>query len=303
MTRKRMPFSLAVLAALMTFAGGCKRSAPPVAALEASPNHLMLLWPEFTELQLTFEPLTELPPGGGEPIVFVHLLDEPGSVVRTFDHPLPQPWRVGRKIEDRLRIYQSALAEPLEAGQYLLSVGLYRSGSERFSLRTEGEQVSRYEYRVATVDVRAPSDKMPHARFSDAWLPPQPGADLQVLARRSLRGGVSGTIQFGPVDGAGRLLATLEIPHEGGSGARLEMLDGTTLPKVKLSSSCGGGQPEVSGAGRVDVELEIPPAAGARICEVTITPNFQLTSTDKAEATSVVLEELSWERTSGGAGD
>jgi hypothetical protein len=303
MIRNRMPWSLAALAALLAGLAGCRSSEPPVATLEASPGHLVLLWPEFKELQLTLEPLRPLPPGEGQPIVFVHLLDEPGSVVRTFDHPLPQPWRVGHKIEDRLRIYQSALAEPLEPGQYLLSVGIYRSGSERFPLRTEGQQVSRYEYRVASVDVRAPSDQMPHARFSDAWLPPEPGADLQVLARRALRGGVSGTIQFGPVDGAGRLLATLEIPREGGTGARLEMLDGTTLPKVRLTSSCGGGQPEVSGAGRVDVELEIPPAAGPRICEVTITPNFQLTSADRAESTSVILEELSWERATGAPGD
>lgn len=294
----------ALLAALLaTSATACRETKPPVAELDAKPNRLDLAWPEYTEIELSFEPLADLPAGAGTPIVFLHLLDEPGSVVRTFDHPLPQPWRVGKRIDYRVRISQSALGEPLEAGEYLLSAGLYRPEVGRFPLRTAGESVSRLEYRLATVQVAAPSDRMPQARFSEHWLPPEPGIDRQIVARRALRGGAPGTLQFGPVDGAGRLYLGLVIPSDVGPSSRLEILDGSSLPKVRITSSCGGGQPEVSGAGHVDVDLEVPPAAGARICEITIAPNFQLTSTERTEATSVVLDGLSWGRAADGDAD
>lgn len=289
----------AVLVALLA---GCAAEKPPVAELTASPSQIDLGWPRFAELELSIEPLAELPGGDAPPIVFLHLLDEPGSVVRTFDHALPQPWRIGRRVVYRVRLHQSALGEPLEAGTYLLSVGIYRPGGERFPLATSGEPVSRFEYRVATVAVAAPGDQMPHARFSDNWLPTEAGADRQVVARRALRGGAPGTLRFGPVEGAGRLFVGLVIPGSTERSARLEILDGGTLPKVRIQSSCGGGQPEVSGAGRIDVDLEVPLAVGPRECEITIAPNFQVTSSERAEATSVVLEALSWGPAADGAG-
>jgi hypothetical protein len=288
MSPARRILPLLLLAALPA----CRPAPPPVAELALTPGRLDLAWPEFAEVEITIEPLAELPPGDA-PIVFLHLLDEPGSVARTFDHPLPQPWRVGRPITYRVRVFQSALGEPLRAGEYLLTAGLYRPGQGRFPLRSKGEAVSRFEYRVASVGIRAPSDRMPHARFSEHWLPPQAGSDRQVVARRALRGGTAGTIQFGPVEGAGRLMLSFQIPEAGGS-SRLEVLDAGTLPKVRLTSSCGGGQPEVSGVGRVDIDLDVPPAAAPRLCAVTLAPNFQVTSSDRAEATSVVLEGLSW---------
>jgi hypothetical protein len=281
---------------------GCAAEKPPVAELAASPPQVELGWPQFTEIEIAIEPRAELPEGPGAPIVFLHLLDEPGSVVRTFDHPLPEPWRVGRRIVYRVRLHQSALGEPLEAGVYLLSAGLYRPGLERFPLAAEGEPVSRFEYRLATVSVAAPDETTPHARFSDNWLPTEAGADRQVVARRALRGGGPGTIRFGPVAGAGRLFVGLLIPGDPGPSARLDVLDGGTLPKVRIQSSCGGGQPEVSGLGRIDVDLEVPPAVGARECEITIAPNFQVTSSERAEATSVVLEALSWGPAADGTG-
>ena len=43
----------------------------------------------------------------------------------------------------------------------------------------------------------------------------------------------------------------------------------------------------------------MPPAPGARICEVSIAPNFQVTGAESDQATSVRLEVLAW----GPAGD
>ena len=294
----RQTLPLLSLAVALAGTAACRRSEPPVAALDAAPAQIELGWPGFVDVELTFEPLTELTAGAGEPIVFVHLLDEPGSVVRTFDHPLAGAWQVGRKLVHRVRILQSALGEPLEAGQYLLSAGLYRPEQGRFALRTAAEPVSKLEYRIAHVVVAPPAEGTPNARFSEQWLPPEPGADRQVLARRTLRAAAAGTIQFGPLEGSGRIFLGVLVPPAG-LGTRVELLDGGTQPKVRISSSCGGGQPEISGTGRLDVDLEVPSAPGARICEVTIAPNFQVTSAESAEATSVRLEALAW----GPAGD
>ena len=61
----------------------------------------------------------------GELRVMVHLLDEAGTVVRTFDHPFPGDWSVGDVRSYQIEIFQSALAPPLAKGEYRLMVGLY----------------------------------------------------------------------------------------------------------------------------------------------------------------------------------
>lgn len=282
------------LAVLGLAAAGCGESRAPVAGFEARPARLELPWPELREIELAFEPVVQLPPGGEPPIVFVHLLDEPGSVVRTFDHPLPGDWKPGQAVRYTVRLHQSALADPLPAGEYLLSAGLYRPGDDRFALRTAAEEVAPQEYRIATVEVPAPAERMPHARFSETWRPAEPGADRQIVARRTLAGGATGTIQFGPVEGAGRLHLLLRVPEGNGSHERLEVLDGGPQPKIRIGSTCGGGQPELAGTGRFDVDLDLPAAAGPRICEITIATNFQVTSPERTEPDSVRLEVLAW---------
>jgi hypothetical protein len=291
---RRDAISWPALALLALAAAGCGEARTPVAGFEASPARLELPWPEYREIELAFEPLVELP-AGDTPIVFLHLLDEPGSVVRTFDHPLPAGWTPGKPLRYRIRLHQSALAEPLPAGEYLLSAGLYRPGDGRFALRTAAAEVAPQEYRIAVVDVGAPADRMPHARFSESWRPTEAGADRQVLARRTLAGGgVAGTVQFGPVEGAGRLHLSLLVPGGEGAHERLEILDGGRQPKVRVSSTCGGGQPELAGTGRFEVDLDLPAAAGPRQCEITISTNFQVTSPESPEADSVRLEVLAW---------
>ncbi len=305
MSGRRAPLLLAGALALGTLIAGCRPTEPEVATFEAAPAYLELAFPQMREIELRLEPLTPLPAGaddGETPIVFVHLLDEPGSVVRTFDHPLPAPWTPGRPIVWSVRIHQSALGEPLEPGEYLLTAGVHR-GDRRFALRTASERVARLEYRIATVHVPAEAEggRVPLARFSGDWLPPEAGVDRQILARRALAAGAVGTLQFGPVERTGRILLGLVIPESAGPAARLEVLDGAGQPKVRIGSTCGGGQPEIAGTGRFDVELEVAPAAGARICEITIAPNFRFTSSESAQATSVRLEVLAWEPDEDGA--
>ena len=273
---------------------GCGPSHPPVAELETEPARFDLAWPEFAELELTLRPIAKLPAAGIRPIVFVHLLDEPGSVLRTFDHELPGEWHVGRELSYRVRLYQSALSEPLAAGEYLLSLGVYHPEHGRFALRTGAEEVADREYRVAEVSVPPVSGSAPRARFSEHWLPPEVGVDRQVLVRRHLRGDATGKIQFGPLTGAGTLALSFLIPHDLGAGSRLELLDGLGQPKVRVANDCGAEEAEATGVGRFDVDLDVPSGNSSRTCEVSVQPNFRLTTSQRAESSSVRLDVVAW---------
>lgn len=294
--RLRADRAALVALCLLAAAAGCRREARPVARLESHPAHLRLPYPEFAEVELAFSPIATLPEGAGEPIVFLHLIEPPDTVVRTFDHRLPERWRESGEIRYRVRVHQSALAEPIEPGEYRLVVGLYDRDLGRYALETRDEEVGRYEYEVGVVEVPAADEKTPHVRFSENWLPPEPGSDRQVLARRTLRGGAPGTLQIGPLPGAGRVFLGLVIPGSEAGSARLELAAGETQATVRVSSPCTGEQAELSGPGRHDLDLTVTDEPARAACEIEIAPNFQLVTSERAEATSVRLELLAWAR-------
>jgi hypothetical protein len=288
------------LAAVALALPACGPRSEPVAALAASPRSLRLAWPESAEVELALTPRAELPSGVDRPIVFVHLLDEPGSVVRTFDHELPGAWRRGGELRYRLRLFQSALAPPLAAGSYLLSIGLYDPELGRFALATRAEEVAKLEYQIATVEVPPLGPAGPEARFSGEWLAPEAAADRQVVASRRLRGGQAGTIRFGPFAGPGTIHVGLVLPRASGDDGRVDLDPGATLPKVRVESSCGGVQSEISGTGRMDVDLAVPAGAAPSTCEIVVAPNFVVRPAGRGEPTSVRLEELSFAAGDGG---
>ncbi|MCB9378579.1 MAG: hypothetical protein H6511_07425 [Holophagales bacterium] len=290
----RMAFALAALLA----GGACRAPSPAVARLDARPAHLRLGFGEAAEVELAFEPLAALPRDARGPTVFLHLLDESGLVVRTFDHPLPGDWRPGEEIRYRVRIHQSALADPLEPGIYTLAAGLYDRDDGRYALETLGGEVAREEYRVAIVEVPALVTAMPHARFSEGWRPTEAGIDRQVVARRKLGGAGPGSIQFGPLDGPGKILVGIVVPASGGS-QRVELQPDAGMAKLQIASSCGG-EIEVTGPGAHDLEIDVPAGAPAT-CSLEVRANFLVRSGESAEATSARLELLAWMRTPGGA--
>ena len=284
----------ALVVLLVAAAAGCRSQTRPVARLESHPAHLRLGYPEFAEVEIAFAPVAALPQGASAPIVFLHLIEAPDTVLRTFDHPLPGHWQVGGEIRYKVRVHQSALAEPLEPGTYTLVVGLYDRDLGRYALETADEELGRLEYVVGTVEVPAADQATPHVRFSENWLPAEPGSDRQVLARRTLSGGAPGTLQFGPLAGAGRIFLALEIPSGEAGSARLELAPGETQAKVRVSSPCAGEQAEFSGPGRHDLDLTIGEEPARAACEIEIAPNFQVISSERTEATSVRLELLAW---------
>ncbi len=278
------------LLALLIAGAGCHRASAPVASLTVAPATLQLGFPEFTEIEIRLTPESELPVGV-EPRLFLHLLEEPGVVLRTFDHRLPGGWREGRELVYRHRLYQSALGEPLEPGTYLLSAGLYDESGRRYALRGAGEEVAKLEYAVAEVAVPAPGEGMPAVRFSDLWRPPEPGVDRQILGRRALSGGGAGILQIGPLKGPGEILLRVGFPEAG--GGRLEIAEGGSVPKVHLRSTCGGHEAEISGGG-METLVPVPPTAAPVACDIEFSPNFVVRSGDSPEPRSVTVEIVAW---------
>ncbi|MEO8275607.1 MAG: hypothetical protein ABI639_05265 [Thermoanaerobaculia bacterium] len=274
---------------------GCRGATEPVAELATSPPELLLEFGSFVELGVEIHPLVDLP-SGVVPQVFLHLIEEPGSVLLTFDHALPVPFEVGKEIDFKVRVYQSAIAEPLAPGVYTLSAGLYSGQNGRFPLRTGSPEIARLEYAVAKVRVPEPSKSLPGVRFSSSWLPIEPGRDRQILARRPLQGAGPGTFQIGPLQGPGEIFLRLGMPATG--SGRLERLSQETTTKVRLHSSCGDFQAELSGDsgadGGVETLVPVPSTAGPVQCDVELAPNFVVRNGEQSESRSISIEILAW---------
>ncbi len=253
---------------------------------------------------------------GEAPTVFVHLLDGDRKVVRTFDHPFPQRWREGTPVSYEVDLYQSAMAPPLPAGKYQLTLGLYDKEGKRWALDGLGEpKAGRNEYDAATVEVPAGSSK-PRFAFSSSWLPVEPGGDRQVLARRSMasRAAIRVIDQPGP----GTVWMMIRIPPADLPDTRLVLDPGATAPSVRVVGNCGGGsgddgedeendadggtETSLSGPGIHEVELSVdaPPANG--FCRVLLSSNFLLEPTVAVgRKSSISLESIAWVSGGGGA--
>ena len=289
MLRSLLSFLLLVPA--LTALSGCGGELRPVAAVEVETTELDLPHRGFTTLDLSWRVKEPLSGQTGQLRVFVHLLDEPGSVVRTFDHPWPGSWRSGARMEYQVRLHQSALAPPMSPGTYDLTVGLYDEAGRRWPLDARGETVDRHEYRVAEVRVPADSGDEPAFQFSPEWLDSEPGRDRQILARRWLQ--AAGHVRAAGQIAAGELWLRLVLPSPGG-GQELVLLDGASQQGAVVRSECGGVEVRLAGAGSHDVVLPIAPADDGADCVVDITPNSYLLELESARRRAVSLDVLAW---------
>lgn len=291
MSRTAREWACRAFAVGLVALGGCSRQPEPVAELHIEPAELTLAFPGFVVLRVEITPRRELP-AGSRPQLFLHLLDEPGSVARTFDQALPDGWTVDRTLAFEVRLYQSALSEPLDSGDYQLTAGLYERDGGRFALATAAPEVAKLEYAVAAVRVPAAGGAMPTVRFSEAWLPAVPGLDRQVLGRRSLDGAGPATLQIGPLAGPGQLL--LRIAPAPAAIGRMEIAAGADSPRVRVRSSCGAFEAELPGDVAMETLLEVPAATGELACDVELAPNFTVRSADDGKLRSIALEILAW---------
>ncbi len=269
---------------------GCGEKADPVARLDVRPKKISLPFPELHQVRLTWTPSLPLQGFTGTPTVFVHLLDQDEKVVRTFDHPFPGKWREGVPVSYDLKIHQSALAPPLPAGTYSLTLGLSGEGRQRWAVDGLGEPVARMEYLAAEIDVPAAKNTKksgPRFTFSEQWLPPEPGGDLQMIARRWLSG--PGGLRVAGLRQPGTIWLVVRIPEASAAGNL--KVEGGGVPSVRIESTCGDYETSVSGAGTHEVEIPVasPPKSG--MCRLTLHPNFQFgTGTPRSAA----LENASW---------
>ncbi len=259
------------LAALLSFAPGCQRETPTVARVEIQPRSVTLPYPQLAAVHLTWTPAAGA--GGGaagspaQPLVFLHLLDAKGQVLRTFDHPYPQHWAEGSPVSYDATLVQSALAPPLDPGRYRLSIGLFEPGGKRWPLDGLDKPIGRLEYLAGEIEV-PPVPPGPRFTFSGSWLPLEAGTDKQVVARRWLSE-QAGEIRVDAIPGPGTLWFSFRIPPGDGGGDKLVPHDaGNTLAAV-VRSTCGAVETGISGPGPHDVEIPIqgpaasPPGAAA----------------------------------------
>lgn len=278
----------------LIFSGCGGDDAAPVAEVTVTPNSLRLPYPELHTVRLTWQPSAPLEGLTGTPTVFVHLLDERDEVVRTFDHAFPGRWREGVPTTYDIDLYQSTLSPALPQGRYRLTLGLAGEGKTRWPLGGLGEPIARREYLAAEVEIPAPPANKksgPRFTFSEQWMPPEPGGDRQVLARRWLS--QTGGMRVAGLRQPGSIWLVLRIPPPDVAG-KLDV-QGGGVPSVKLEGSCGDFEASISGPGIHEVEMPVvdPPRNGQ--CRITLRPNFSFGSPGR----SVALENASWAPASG----
>ncbi len=135
---------------------------PPLAELRAGTSEMPLAYAASTQLPIEWRVLRALDPPKATPFLFFHLQDEDGRLVRTFDRPVHGMPEGGDAIE----IWQSLLTEPLPAGRYRLVAGLYDAATgRRWRLETNGADLGRGKYRLATVEVASTRRTTPDLVF------------------------------------------------------------------------------------------------------------------------------------------
>lgn len=263
-----------------TLAANCGRSSQPAGTLAVAPASVRLGYPQSVPARLDWKPARALDRQKGRPLVFVHLFDrekKPRNLLRTYDYPLAKPWRAGQPLSDEIDLYQSALAQPLPPGRYVLSAGLYDSaGGERWPLDAPVSLMGRMEYRVGSVEVTGPDPSAPAFEMTGAWLPLETGSGKQILARRCLAG--SGTLAASGAGSNGSVRMLVSDPLEGPA-------------EVRVTSSCEPSRIETISAGQK--WLDFPIAQGGR-CEIGFEPAPPAQARPPTQRLPACLDVLSW---------
>lgn len=256
--------------------------------VEAHPHRFELPHGSVVPVELVWtmeDPLDE-----AVPLVFVHLVDEEGTVRRTFDHAFSGSWQPGRTRSETVAVYHSVIGPALPSGEYELVVGLSDGGDRRWPLRAEGPDVGRKEYSLGRVEVPELVVDGPRFTFDDGWLPVEAGTDVQVVARRWLAD--TGTLEIsGLPQDARELWMILRIPGET-EGLRLVLEEGADQPTLRVTTDCSGFEAEVSGPGAH--EIRAPVNWGGDSCRVRFDPSFHLIELASLRRVSAGLEQLAY---------
>jgi hypothetical protein len=262
----------------------------PVAQVEVNPRQTQLPFSQVQTVHLTWTPSASI--GDEKPTVFVHLLGPGQKVVRTFDHPFPERWREGAPVSYDLKIYQSAMAQPLAPGKYQVTLGLYGKNGKRWPLNGLGDSVGRDEYNAFEVQVPN-SDSRPRFVFSPNWMEVEPGGDRQVVARRWMvdRGAIRLVDQHAP----GTVWMVVQIPPANPPDYRMVLDPAATTPSVTIHGNCGSPETSITGPGLHEVELSLDAPAPEDFCHFLLSASFSLEPlTPAGKKRSASLENIAW---------
>ncbi|MGH9464871.1 MAG: hypothetical protein ACRD0X_04450 [Thermoanaerobaculia bacterium] len=273
--------------------GACSEQETPVASVTVQPTAAELPYPGLVTLEFGVQ-MTQPLGVGGRPLVFVHLLDGHGNVVRTFDHEFPQEWRPGGEVRYEVVLQQSALAPPLAGGEYALTLGLYRD-ERRWPLSTTGSETDAREYQLAAITVPEDGSPAPMFNFSPSWLPTEGGTDNQILGRRWLSS--AGVLRLAEIPGPGTVRLALRLPEPRAGQDDVVYAEGYSSPGLRITSSCGGQEFSISGFGAHVVEVPIQAGSDGATpgsCELRFQPFSQLVEKRSLQARAALLEGLAW---------
>ena len=284
----RKPAFLAITATLL--AGAC---APrPVAELEVGVDRVPLVYASSSRITVEWKSLRPLDPPGATPFVFVHLLDGGGNLVWTFDRPISKNWT---EVDDTIEIWQSALAEPLPAGSYRLTAGIYDLASgQRWRLETSGSEIDEGEYQIATVEVESSEPKTPDLAFEGDWLAPDEGQPHN-LGRRWM--GPRGSIRLLATAGWSELVLSVSITALPVDRHRPVFEGDATTPRLVIRNGCdSGSETRIDGYGVHSVSLRLD---AVEDCAISLEPNFVMLDLEDSTRRSVGLESAFFRPSSG----
>ncbi len=291
LTRRMLFLMIAVAVPAVSCA---PRLEPPVAGLRSDLAKVSLAYASSSRIPIGWKALRPLEPPGAVPFLFVHLLDQSGQLVRTFDRQIQDIWQVGllpkdsTEIDDLVEIWQSALAEPLPVGSYRLILGIYDAASgQRWRLETSANAIVEGAYEIAAIQVESAEKKTPDLVFGGDWLAPDEG-QLHNPGRRWM--GESGSIRLFGTAGWSGVVLNLSIADLS-ADRHLPVFEGAASePRLVIRNGCDrDSETLVEGYGVHSVSLRIEPGAD---CAITFEPNFTMLALGDFTRRSIGLESV-----------
>ncbi len=171
MNRARFRFPLLAVAAAGLMAGACAKTeeaAPPVATPTVTLNHDRA--PAGSPLEITYKFVVANDAKFAEDYrVFLHVVDTDEEQMWTDDHNPPTPtsqWKPGQTVEYTRTIFVPVFPY---VGDASLQIGLHSTKDQK-RLPLAGQDVGKYEYRIARVQLLPQTENLFHV-FKDGWHP------------------------------------------------------------------------------------------------------------------------------------